>query len=296
MYGDPGNLIKDIEVWSWASIRTGKGIHIHPSKAKLLKPNFPHNCLSLDLTKNKYIKEQGVKNIFITFHKRSGFGVELFLEDRHISCSRTIIYSSLTQDGANIGLDDLDKTVRKRYVVKINENIRLEENPLADCRNYPNKDYASYNDCDEDFVIKIFQKYFGFYPIWATGNKSLVAENANVINLDAFGEGEINYYDLRDGDISNCTLPCRSSSLTCAFLTEFASTTNSSMINIAFDPRAVLIKEYSSAVDWTGLLADLGGCMGVWLGLGAVQILQVALCWEMNFSFRDLLILGNKIQ
>ena len=282
MYVDPGNLIKVIEVWSWDSIKTGIAISIPPSEVKLIKPNFPHNCLSLDLTKNKLIKEQGVKNIYITFHKRSGFGVEIFLEDKQISCSRTIIYTRLTHSGANIGLDDLGNTVIRRYVVKINENIRLEENPQAKCRNYPNKDYETYNDCDEDFVFKIFQKYFGFLPIWATSNKSLVAENANIINFDAFGEGEINYYDLKDGDISNCILPCRSSSLTCAFLTEFASTKNSSTINIAFDPRAVLIKELSPAVDWTGLLADLGGCMGVWLGLGAVQILQLALCFGMK--------------
>ena len=128
-----------IEVWSWDSIKTGIAISIPPSEVKLIKPNFPHNCISLDLTKNKLIKEQGVKNIYITFHKRSGYGVEIFLEDKQISCSRTIIYSRLTHSGANIGLDDLGNTVIRRYVVKVDENIRLEENPQAKCRNYPNK-------------------------------------------------------------------------------------------------------------------------------------------------------------
>ena len=283
MYNDPLKLIRGIEVWTWTSDSIRGGINFPSSQAKLLKPNFPHNCLSLDIAKNKDIKKQGVKNIYIEIYRKSGFGVELFLEDRHRSCSRTIKYSRLAQTGANIVIDDLGKTVDKKYVVKLKENVLLEEDPLAKCRNYPNKDYDSYNDCDEDFLIKIFQKYFRFYPIWVTSNKSLVTEHETVINYDTIGEGKANFYDLRDGDISTCTLPCRSSSLTCAFLSEFnKAEDNFSTIDIAFDPHVLVSSEISLALNWSGLLADLGGCMGVWLGLGAVQILQLTLGFDMK--------------
>ena len=269
-------------MWTWHSSTLGKGISFPSSQAKLLKPNFPHNCLSIDIAENKDIKEHGVKNVYIEIYNRSGYGVELFLEDRHRSCSRTIRYSRLAQTGANIGIDDLGKTVVKNYVVKLKEDVHLEENPLVKCRNYPNNDYDSYNDCDEDYLIKTFQQYFGFYPIWVTSNMSLVTENATVAHYDTLGEGKANFYDLRDGDISNCKLPCMSSSVTCAFVSEFEMADNFSTIDIVFDPHVLVSNEVSLPMDWSGLLADLGGCMGVWLGLGAVQILHLTLSFEMK--------------
>ena len=47
VYGDPLKLIRGLEVWTWTNNTMGGGINIPSTEAKLLKPNFPHNCLSL---------------------------------------------------------------------------------------------------------------------------------------------------------------------------------------------------------------------------------------------------------
>ena len=46
------------------------------------------------------------------------------------------------------------------------------------------------------------------------------------------------------------------------------------MIDITFDNHVSVSEQKSPALNWIGLVADIGGSMGIWLGVGAVQILQ----------------------
>ena len=38
------------------------------------------------------------------------------------------------------------------YIVRINKDVFVEEDPSKTCRNYPNANFASYNDCDDQFM------------------------------------------------------------------------------------------------------------------------------------------------
>ena len=38
------------------------------------------------------------------------------------------------------------------YIVRINKDVFVEEDPSKTCRNYPNANYASYKDCDDQFM------------------------------------------------------------------------------------------------------------------------------------------------
>ena len=38
------------------------------------------------------------------------------------------------------------------YIVRINKDVFVEEDPSKTCRNYPNANFASYKDCDDQFM------------------------------------------------------------------------------------------------------------------------------------------------
>ena len=163
-----------------------------------------------------------------------------------------------------------------KYVVKRKEYKILEENQLEICRDYPNEDFETYNDCDEQFLMDVFQQYFGFYPIWVTNNKSLVSKNVTVLNFDAMGAGYVNYFDLIEGiSALSCRPPCKSSSTNCVLIYKRHWTANFSMIDITFDDLVSVSIQELPGLNWTGLLADMGESMGIWLGVGAVQILAI---------------------
>ena len=63
----------------------------------------------------------------------------------------------------------LGRNQNKRYLVHFTQHVFEEENTKTTCRNYPNKDFASYVECDDLFVRRAIEKKApGLIPIWAT--------------------------------------------------------------------------------------------------------------------------------
>ena len=59
------------------------------------------------------------------------------------------------------------------YIVKMKQNINVEEDPGNTCRNYPNKDFASYKDCDDKNMADTFKDIvdgLNITPPWLTDN------------------------------------------------------------------------------------------------------------------------------
>ena len=52
---------------------------------------------------------------------------------------------------------------------EISQTLNLETYSQIECRNYPNKEFSSYNACDESYVYEQM-KSFGVMPFWATHN------------------------------------------------------------------------------------------------------------------------------
>ena len=52
-----------------------------------------------------------------------------------------------------------------KFVMEISENVYNEHDKSKNCQNYPNKNFASYFDCEEHFMQEIC-KSFGVAPIW----------------------------------------------------------------------------------------------------------------------------------
>ena len=53
----------------------------------------------------------------------------------------------------------------RKYAVEISKNVYLEEDKSKNCKNYPNPDFVSYMECDEQYMKDICNS-FNLAPIW----------------------------------------------------------------------------------------------------------------------------------
>ena len=64
------------------------------------------------------------------------------------------------------------ENVSRSYLVEIGQRVFTEEVPTNGCQDYPNKDYLSYEQCDDHFVRSLLP---GLTPIWLTDDLSEVS-------------------------------------------------------------------------------------------------------------------------
>ena len=147
----------------------------------------------------------------------------------------------------------------------------MEEDPTKNCTNYPNEKFESYNACDDNFLNKALPP--SLVPICATNNISLVTKN---IYLPKFPQGKYDFVDLFDGtQISTCLLPCTTVYVESRLLTESVTPENVSKIDIYFNPHVTVTTTDFIKFIFANLLSEIGGGLGLWLGLGLMQMVEV---------------------
>ena len=137
--------------------------------------NFPDNCQTLDMTQNSQIRQEGVKQITLKFSPfPANFSIFITLLGKTSGCSRNLAELAFSQMGDQIGVG---RNWEKHFVVKILGNKFPEEDPGNNCRNYPNEEFQSYKDCDNDFLLKEADIISpGLNPIW-------LAEDLNKVTI-----------------------------------------------------------------------------------------------------------------
>ena len=53
------------------------------------------------------------------------------------------------------------------YALTISQKIDLETDKGKNCKNYPNKNFSSYRECDENYVYNEVVKNYNMMPFWA---------------------------------------------------------------------------------------------------------------------------------
>ena len=135
--------------------------------------NYPDNCQTLDVTQNsKKIKTEGVKNIQFKFLSLPiDVSISVILLGKSSACSRNLAEFAFFQSGERIVFGN---SLEKTYAIKIFGEKFVEEDPGNDCRNYPNDDFLSYKDCDDDYLGKEVDRISpGLKPIWLSNDLSL---------------------------------------------------------------------------------------------------------------------------
>ena len=70
-------------------------------------------------------------------------------------------------EGENIELQDLSTAKSRTYALTLSQTIDLEEDEGKNCRKYPNKNFCSYRECDENFVYHEVKNNYNMMPFWA---------------------------------------------------------------------------------------------------------------------------------
>ena len=103
------------------------------------------------------------KRIKIDLLNLENVSFHLKIVERNMALARRRQYSYAYR-GPFIGIDTLNKL--NSYGVSLKQSYYSDQDEKANCINYPNKKFYSFQDCDEEFVKDEMQK-IGVMPFWA---------------------------------------------------------------------------------------------------------------------------------
>ena len=84
------------------------------------------------------------------------------------------------------------------------------------------------------------------------------------------------YVDIFAGTkLSDCPLPCTKTKYRTALLDEKFVNSNHSKVDITFANSVSVVKTDFPVFNLAKFLSALGGCMGIWLGLGILQGIEI---------------------
>ena len=156
-------------------------------------------------------------------------------------------------------------------MIRLKEHIFAEEDTSKKCINYPNGKFKSYSQCEEDFWRSV--KPPGLVPIWSVSNRENVTTKLYVTNIT---NSIYSYINIHDGtQKSSCLMPCSIIHIESQILEEKIPKSNNSVINLTFSQGVVVIKTSFVKFSFINFLSGLGGCMGLWLGLGFLQAIEM---------------------
>ena len=89
----------------------------------------------------------------------------------------------------------------RNFIIKIRENIFVEEDPNQNCRNYPTSEFASYTECDDHYVRKSMEQIapgLNLTPVWLADDLDLVTTKPLPTNYRRAGKDTLstNYVHL----------------------------------------------------------------------------------------------------
>ena len=129
-------------------------------------------CYNLNLNNITRLVKNGIRWLNIFLHEeniaKNNWTIEVKLQGQSLVTAREIVEHRFYSKGDAIKLDFGSLKLLK-YIVKLKEDIFVEEDPRNDCRNYPNSDFASYKECDSKYLTNRVQdlaKGLDLMPPW----------------------------------------------------------------------------------------------------------------------------------
>ena len=241
--------------------------------------SFPHNCLHLDLAEEiaqKNLKVIGVGFTFYPFPTTDGEAAlaEIVVEERVKVLYRESIETKKNFWGpkieTGIGIGDPQKV--NRYVLSFEQDIYVEEDQDMRCKKYPWKGLNSFNDCDEDYMQNWVNKKYNFLPIFMAKEQTNSTVGPIEVGFNC-SLWESEYTMFLGYKKSSCPMPCTRTKMDVKHL--MTDEDNHHRIEILFSESLMVTRHFFPDPSLAEGLASLGGSMGLWLGLGVLQLLQL---------------------
>ena len=120
--------------------------------------NYFDNCISVDFLKQETVGEEGISSIWIAMtgkYDPSQMAVEVVPLDRGLFTDRTLKSTKLYYNGPNIVMEKgVPYGTYDDYILELNQDRYVENDPSKNCKNYPYQKYNNYNDCDKNFTLR----------------------------------------------------------------------------------------------------------------------------------------------
>ena len=156
--------IEDIINWSVVWFSSGRHQNLSLQQYHLAgRVNYPHNCFRLNLTFLNELREERINTLEINFNTSKTERIQLDLHGGSLMANRDIHDDTFGATGDAIVV--AKKGTYNKYAVEISGNSYLEEDKSKKCRNYPNSEYASYKECDDQYMKDICKRV-GLAPVW----------------------------------------------------------------------------------------------------------------------------------
>ena len=200
---------------------------------------------------------------------------KLPFQDNNLLTQRTLSDGKFKNQGDQIKIS-LREPNFYIYTVEINQDIYVEDDLTKSCSVYPTLQYTSYDQCDMEYVREKIAAVFGsdVIPIWATTDINNVTKQAHLTNnalSSKWIQPTSNYgYGILQ---SPCKLPCTSTRTT----TQLSEVVSHELpfILVKFQDTIQVTRTDIVQFSLTTFLSNLGGSLGLWLGLGMVQLGEV---------------------
>ena len=252
--------------------------------AKWKRLSYPHNCLTLDLT-GALTPEQfhHADMMSINFKSDEESSVEITIEDRLSALERDNPEARRGFLGPVIE-HKLDTKTFTKYVVEFTQSVFVEDDPTIGCKDYPWEGFSSFDDCDKEFMQDWVTNKYNFLPFYM----AKVESNATVgpvkvdfnchLDLNASPEAYAHY----NGYIkSACPIPCTQTQIRLnKLVTEKWEGPPS--VELMMSDKVMVTYNYYPKFSPVEALASLGGSLGLWLGLGVLQLLQLLLATSLT--------------
>ena len=248
---------------------------------KLRRVNHPNNCLTLDiaqilLEEKEHTKDTPTDIVFVfnlTTYARFPFSAHLHIDPKESFLERESLIGKTSSNGDHIEKLDMGNVRYKSYAINFKQNIFVEEDKSIGCKNYPTAEFETYNDCDQAAMLTSVLKPpypSGFTPVFMTDSPK------NVTSGPVFIKNELpDYWGFISYKIpKHCPKPCIHTISSVTFLTEGKYFDNVSVLELMLPETMLVTKNSYPSFSLVELFAGLGGSMGLWLGLGALQLLQ----------------------
>ena len=124
---------------------------------------FP-SCQILDIDSIFNLKGIAPLQIFLDFYKQD-IRVSIFVQDYLRKVSRQLNSNMLVYSGPSLA-SNLKHNNYKKMILKLSQIKDSIHDKQVRCTNYPNKQFKSYEDCDDNFMkIKMLSDYH-LFSLW----------------------------------------------------------------------------------------------------------------------------------
>ena len=214
------------------------------------------------------------KSLSLTIHPKIKFeDLEVELSDINLYSQRLIVTHSISHKGDQMVKKHSQTQNLKVFYVELNQVAYVEEDPTKNCTNYPNNKYMSYKDCDRQSALSALFKEISpkFHPLWAAAYNNLSSVTTEPYVFENIQKNS-RYLTHVNYPTGLQTTSCKTNNNTIAkFITDQEQALGA-RISVTFNQDMQVTQTSVVQFDPIKSLCNVGRRLGLWLGLGALQL------------------------